>query len=94
MKLLTISTFQNLILLDNWNDGPYIFQTFAGNDYLIARFCWYKWFFYKWKWMKLLFSHEKAQMPMFQKLVPLDYKRSNNKFRFYVGNNCFVGKFW
>ena len=39
MKMLKMSTFGNLVLIDNWNNIIYIFWTFAGKDYLMAGFC-------------------------------------------------------
>ena len=39
MKMLKMSTFGKLVLIDNWNNIIYIFWTFAGKDYLKAGFC-------------------------------------------------------
>ena len=40
MKMLKMSTFGKLVLIDNWNNiNIYIFWTFAGKDYLMAGFC-------------------------------------------------------
>ena len=39
MKMLKMSTFGKLVLIDNWNNIIYIFWTFAGKDYLMAGFC-------------------------------------------------------
>ena len=39
MKMLKMSTFGKLVLIDNWNNIIYISWTFAGKDYLMAGFC-------------------------------------------------------
>ena len=40
MKMLKMSTFGKLVLIDNWNNIIiYIFWTFAGKDNLMAGFC-------------------------------------------------------
>ena len=36
MKMLKMSTFGKLVLIDNWNNIIYFFWTFAGKDYLMA----------------------------------------------------------
>ena len=39
IKMLKMSTFGKLVLIDNWNNIIYTFWTFAGKDYLMAGFC-------------------------------------------------------
>ena len=39
MKMLKMSTFGKLVLIDNWNNIIDFFWTFAGKDYLVAGFC-------------------------------------------------------
>ena len=39
MKMLKMSTFEKLVLIDNWNNIIYFFWTLAGKDYLMAGFC-------------------------------------------------------
>ena len=39
IKMLKMSTFGKLVLIDNWNNIIYIFWTFDGKDYLMACFC-------------------------------------------------------
>ena len=39
MKMLKMSTFGKLVLIDNWNNIIYFFWTFAGKEYLMAGFC-------------------------------------------------------
>ena len=39
MKILIMSTFGKLVLIDNWNNIIYIFWTFDDKDYLMAGFC-------------------------------------------------------
>ena len=39
MKMLKMSTFGKLVLIDNWNNIIYFFCTFAGKDCLMTGFC-------------------------------------------------------
>ena len=39
MKMLKMSTFGKLVLIDNGNNFIYFFWTFAGKDFLMAGFC-------------------------------------------------------